>query len=122
MPSHWCSYRTNQLTVCIGRLCFTRRSSSATCPLRSRGALGSYAAIRIRATTRPADSLDVFSCHGLAGVAGALLADVFTTQLANPAGGGGDGGSRHPRPRGRTAPGGALPQRERPGRPRAPLL
>src|SRR5438876_4092827 len=30
------------------------------------------------------DSLDVFSCHGLAGVAGALLTGVFATKLANP--------------------------------------
>jgi len=28
----------------------------------------------------------VFSCHGLAGVAGALLTGVFATKLANPAG------------------------------------
>ncbi len=115
LPSHWCSSCTNQLTVCIGGLCFTRRSSSATCPLRSRGALGSYAAIRIRATTRLAVSLDVFSCHGLAGVAGAFLADVFTTQLANPAGG--DGWLAAPSPEGRTARGGARRSRERRGRP-----
>src|SRR5213079_3098449 len=31
----------------------------------------------------------VFSCHGLAGVAGALLTGVFATKLANPAGGDG---------------------------------
>src|SRR5205823_10700302 len=35
------------------------------------------------------DSLDVFSCHGLAGVAGALLTGVFATKVANPAGGDG---------------------------------
>src|SRR4029077_14080966 len=33
--------------------------------------------------------LDVFSCHGLAGVAGALLTGVFATKLVNPAGGDG---------------------------------
>src|SRR5207302_701407 len=37
----------------------------------------SYTAIQIRATTRLDDSLDVFSCHGLAGMAGALLTGVF---------------------------------------------
>jgi len=37
-------------------------------------------------TGRLDDSLDVFSCHGLAGVAGALLTGVFATKLANPAG------------------------------------
>jgi len=52
-------------------------------------ALVSYTAIQIRATTRLDDSLDVFSCHGLAGVAGALLTGVFATKVANPAGGNG---------------------------------
>jgi Amt family ammonium transporter len=52
-------------------------------------ALVSYTAIQIRATTRLDDSLDVFSCHGLAGVAGAMLTGVFATKLANPAGGDG---------------------------------
>jgi Amt family ammonium transporter len=51
--------------------------------------LVSYTAIQIRAKTRLDDSLDVFSCHGLAGVAGALLTGVFATKLANPAGGDG---------------------------------
>jgi len=49
----------------------------------------SYTAIQIRSRTRLDDSLDVFSCHGLAGVAGALLTGVFATKLANPAGGDG---------------------------------
>ncbi len=52
-------------------------------------ALVSYTAIQIRATTRLDDSLDVFSCHGLAGAAGALLTGVFATKVANPAGGDG---------------------------------
>src|SRR2546425_12556116 len=52
-------------------------------------ALVSYTAIQIRATTRLDDSLDVFSCHGLAGMAGAMLTGVFATKLANPAGGDG---------------------------------
>ena len=52
-------------------------------------ALVSYTAVQIRATTRLDDSLDVFSCHGLAGVAGALLTGVFATKVANPAGGDG---------------------------------
>ncbi|HEY6157730.1 MAG TPA: ammonium transporter [Gemmatimonadales bacterium] len=49
----------------------------------------SYTAIQIRATTGLDDSLDVFSCHGLAGMAGALLTGVFATKVANPAGGDG---------------------------------
>src|SRR3989475_4746187 len=52
-------------------------------------ALVSYTAIQIRAPTRLDDSLDVFSCHGLAGVAGALLTGVFATKVATPAGGDG---------------------------------
>ncbi len=52
-------------------------------------ALVSYTGIQIRATTRLDDSLDVFSCHGLAGMAGALLTGVFATKVANPAGGDG---------------------------------
>ncbi len=49
----------------------------------------SYTAMQLRARTRLDDSLDVFSCHGLAGVAGALLTGVFASKLANP--GGADG-------------------------------
>ena len=30
------------------------------------------------------DSLDVFSCHGLTGIGGALPTGVFATKLANP--------------------------------------
>src|SRR5438876_1093971 len=52
-------------------------------------ALVSYTGIQIRATTRLDDSLDVFSCHGLAGMAGAMLTGVFATKVANPAGGDG---------------------------------
>ncbi len=52
-------------------------------------ALVSYTAIQIRATTRLDDSLDVFSCHGLAGVAGAMLTGVFASKVVNP--GGADG-------------------------------
>src|SRR5437660_4184118 len=52
-------------------------------------AILSYTPFQIRATTRLDDSLDVFSCHGLAGVAGALLTGVFATKVANPAGGDG---------------------------------
>ena len=47
----------------------------------------SYTSIQLRAARgRIDDSLDVFSCHGLAGMAGALLTGVFATRLANPAG------------------------------------
>jgi Amt family ammonium transporter len=46
----------------------------------------SYTAMQVRASTRLDDALDVFSCHGLAGVAGALLTGVFASKLANPSG------------------------------------
>jgi Amt family ammonium transporter len=46
----------------------------------------SYTAIQIRSRSRLDDSLDVFSCHGVAGMAGAILTGVFATKLANPAG------------------------------------
>jgi Amt family ammonium transporter len=49
----------------------------------------SYTAIQIRSRTKLDDALDVFSCHGMAGIAGALLTGVFATKLANPAGGDG---------------------------------
>src|SRR5437660_4593852 len=49
----------------------------------------SYTAIQIRSRTKLDDALDVFSCHGLAGMAGALLTGVFATKLMNPAGGDG---------------------------------
>src|SRR5881296_1158549 len=49
----------------------------------------SYTAIQIRSRTKLDDALDVFSCHGLAGMAGALLTGVFATRLVNPAGGDG---------------------------------
>src|SRR2546425_151217 len=72
---------------------FTRAAGFVTAPaslaIGALAALVSYIAIQIRATTRLDDSLDVFSCHGLAGVAGAMLTGVFATKLANPAGGDG---------------------------------
>jgi Amt family ammonium transporter len=49
------------------------------------GAVVSYFAIQKRSKSALDDSLDVFSCHGLAGIAGALLTGVFATKLANPA-------------------------------------
>ena len=49
----------------------------------------SYTAMQIRSRSRLDDSLDVFSCHGLAGIAGAMLTGVFASRVANPAGGDG---------------------------------
>lgn len=50
------------------------------------GAAASYAAIQIRNRTRIDDALDVFACHGVAGIVGALLTGVFATKAVNPAG------------------------------------
>jgi Amt family ammonium transporter len=44
----------------------------------------SYFAIQFRSKSRLDDSLDVFSCHGLAGIGGALLTGVFASKAANP--------------------------------------
>jgi len=49
-------------------------------------ALFSYFAIQVRARTRIDDSLDVFACHGVAGISGALLTGVFATKAVNAAG------------------------------------
>jgi Amt family ammonium transporter len=50
------------------------------------GAAAAYGAILLRPRTRIDDALDVFACHGVAGVTGALLTGVFATKLVNPAG------------------------------------
>jgi Amt family ammonium transporter len=77
----------------VGLVAITPAAGYVTAPASlAIGALGvfvSYTAIQIRAKSRLDDSLDVFSCHGLAGVAGALLTGVFATKAANPAGGNG---------------------------------
>lgn len=46
----------------------------------------SYAAIQLRGRTKIDDALDVFACHGVAGIAGAMLTGVFATKAVNPAG------------------------------------
>jgi Amt family ammonium transporter len=49
----------------------------------------SYAAIQVRPKTKVDDALDVFACHGVAGITGALLTGVFASTAVNPAGGDG---------------------------------
>src|SRR5207247_6688641 len=93
-------FRTGKVTavgaatgVVVGLVGITPAAGYITAPaslaVGALAALVSYTAIQIRAKTLLDDSLDVFSCHGLAGVAGALLTGVFATKLANPAGGDG---------------------------------
>lgn len=62
-------YVTPRAAIAIGAVC----------------AVVSYFAIQRRSKSRLDDSLDVFSCHGLAGVTGALLTGVFATKAVNPA-------------------------------------
>ena len=53
------------------------------------GALGSvcaYAAIQLRAKTALDDALDVFACHGVSGIVGALATGVFATTTINKLG------------------------------------
>jgi Amt family ammonium transporter len=50
------------------------------------GACASYAAVQLRGRTSIDDALDVFACHGVAGVVGALLTGVFASKAVNPAG------------------------------------
>ena len=52
-------------------------------------AAASIIALHLRARTRVDDSLDVFACHGVGGIVGALLTGVFATKTVNP--GGADG-------------------------------
>lgn len=49
-------------------------------------ACASYAAIQLRNRTQIDDALDVFACHGVAGIVGALLTGLFATKMVNPAG------------------------------------
>lgn len=46
----------------------------------------SYAAIQLRHRSRIDDALDVFACHGVSGILGAILTGVFATKSVNPAG------------------------------------
>ncbi len=46
----------------------------------------SFYALHYRATTRVDDTLDVFACHGVAGIAGAVLTGVFASKAVNPNG------------------------------------
>ena len=46
----------------------------------------SYFALQYRSTTRVDDTLDVFACHGVAGIVGAILTGVFASKAVNPHG------------------------------------
>lgn len=46
----------------------------------------SFFALQYRAKSRVDDTLDVFACHGIGGIVGALLTGVFATKAVNPNG------------------------------------
>jgi Amt family ammonium transporter len=46
----------------------------------------SYYALHFRSRTRIDDTLDVFACHGVAGIMGAVLTGVFASKAVNPLG------------------------------------
>jgi len=47
---------------------------------------GSFYVLHRRARTGIDDTLDVFACHGVAGIVGAVLTGVFATRAVNPNG------------------------------------
>jgi Amt family ammonium transporter len=49
-------------------------------------AIISFAAVQLKKKTSLDDSLDVFACHGLGGITGALLTGIFCTKTVNSAG------------------------------------
>ncbi|MCC6430252.1 MAG: ammonium transporter [Gemmatimonadaceae bacterium] len=46
----------------------------------------SFYALQYRSKTKVDDTLDVFACHGVAGIAGAVLTGVFASKAVNPNG------------------------------------
>lgn len=46
----------------------------------------SFFALQFRSKSKVDDTLDVFACHGVAGIAGALLTGVFASKAVNPNG------------------------------------
>ncbi|MCX5749929.1 MAG: ammonium transporter [Candidatus Saganbacteria bacterium] len=52
----------------------------------SAAAIISYYAILIRMKSNLDDSLDVFACHGMGGITGALMTGLFAEKVINPAG------------------------------------
>ena len=61
-------------------------STGSALAIGSLAAMVSYGAMQLRARTSVDDTLDVFACHGVAGIMGALLTGVFASKVVNPAG------------------------------------
>jgi ammonium transporter, Amt family len=91
------SWRTGKATavgaatgVVVGLVAITPAAGFVT-PAAALGigalaALAGHAAIQLRARLKVDDSLDVFACHGVAGITGAVLTGVFATTAVNPDG------------------------------------
>ena len=60
--------------------------NSAAIAIGAIAGLASYAVVSWRIRSHIDDTLDVFACHGVGGIAGALLTGVFATLAVNPAG------------------------------------
>ena len=52
------------------------------------GATASFWVVQLKNRQRTDDALDVFACHGVGGMTGAILTGVFATKAINPAGSG----------------------------------
>ena len=61
-------------------------STGSALAIGALAAMVSYAAMQLRARTSVDDTLDVFACHGVAGIMGALLTGVFASKVVNPSG------------------------------------
>jgi Amt family ammonium transporter len=78
------------IAAVIGLVAITPAAGFVT-PLSSIaiGAIASlvcYTAMKLFGRTRIDDTLDVFACHGVGGITGAILTGVFATTSVNPAG------------------------------------
>ncbi len=59
------------------------------------GATASFWVVQLKNRNRTDDALDVFACHGVGGITGAILTGVFATKAMNPAGSGVVDGNWH---------------------------
>ncbi|HEY9772960.1 MAG TPA: ammonium transporter [Planktothrix sp.] len=59
---------------------------SAALAIGTLAATAAFFTLQLRSRTKLDDTLDVFSCHGVGGIVGALLTGVFATKLVNDAG------------------------------------
>lgn len=58
----------------------------AALPIGVITAIVSFSVLQLRSKTTLDDTLDVFACHGVGGICGALLTGIFAAKAVNPAG------------------------------------